>query len=216
MRGLTTENAERGGDSGMATVTKLGPSDHGRALTWEEFEKGDYEEGYQYEIIDGKLYVSPKPNCPQNRLEVWLYEALVFYKREHPEVINYATFGARVLIADDPDTTIPEPDVAAYRNFSIDTPLEDVAWDEVSPILVAEVLSADDPNKDLVRNVELYFQVPSIKEYWILDNRADASRPTLTQRRRHGKRWVVREYAFGDTFTTKLLPGFELIIDPRR
>jgi hypothetical protein len=32
----------------MATVLKIGPVDHGRPMTLEEFHASDYEEGYQY------------------------------------------------------------------------------------------------------------------------------------------------------------------------
>ena len=60
---------------------------------------------------------------------------------------------------------------------------DQVSWEDVSPILVAEVLYASDPYKDLVRNVELYLRVPSIREYWILDGRdfrrrTDPDRPS--------------------------------------
>ena len=47
----------------MSTATsdtrQLGPADHGRELTYDEFLAGDYEEGHKYELIDGRLYVSP-------------------------------------------------------------------------------------------------------------------------------------------------------------
>ena len=46
----------------MSTVqSKLGPADHGRAMTLDEFDDADYEPGYKYELIDGRLYVSPDP-----------------------------------------------------------------------------------------------------------------------------------------------------------
>jgi Uma2 family endonuclease len=200
----------------MSTVMKLGPGDHGRPMTLEEFYSGDYQEGYWYEIIDGKLYVSPLPNMPQGLLELWLYKKLDRYSDDHLEVINLVYNKTRVEVHGRPGATIPEPDIAAYHDFPLNEPLGEVQWEEVSPILVAEILSADDPDKDLVRNVELYFEVPSIKEYWIFDNRANPDQPAMTMRRRHGKRWVVRHYGFGETYTTRLLPGFELIIDPRR
>lgn len=43
----------------MTTIVKLGPADHGRPMTLEEFHAGDYQEGYQYELIDGKLIYPP-------------------------------------------------------------------------------------------------------------------------------------------------------------
>jgi hypothetical protein len=33
----------------------LGPADHGRILTAEEFESADYKPGYKYEIVHGRL-----------------------------------------------------------------------------------------------------------------------------------------------------------------
>ena len=86
----------------------------------------------------------------------------------------------------------------------------------MSPVLVIEIASEDDPAKDFVRNVRLYRQVPSIREYWILDNREDADRPTMQVHRRVGRRWRVLNLAFGETYTTRLLPGFKLLLDPHR
>jgi len=62
----------------------------------------------------------------------------------------------------------------------------------------------------------LYFQVPSIWEYWLVDGLEDAERPSLRVHRRRGKRWHIIDVAAGETYTTKLLPGFELMLDPRR
>jgi Uma2 family endonuclease len=200
----------------MATVLKIGPGDHGRAMTLEEFEAGDYQEGYQYEIIDGKLYVSPLANAPQGRLLRWIYKKLDRYSDDHPEVINYVHPAARVFVHDRTAATIPEPDLTAYRDYPVDQSLDDDRWQDVNPILVVEVLSADDPDKDLVRNVELYFEVPTIKEYWVIDSRESANRPSMRVHRRYGKRWRIIDLAYGDVYTTRLLPGFALTIDPHR
>jgi Uma2 family endonuclease len=83
-------------------------------------------------------------------------------------------------------------------------------------VLVVEVLSADDPDKDLVRNVELYLQVPTIREYWVVDHRASVSQPQLLVYRRRGRRWQrVLTVPPGGRYTTRLLPDFELLVDPR-
>jgi Uma2 family endonuclease len=200
----------------MATEVKIGPADHGRPMGFAEYLAGDYAEGYQYELIDGKLYVSPAPNPPQGRVEKWVYTKLDDYARQHPEVINFVYNKTRVHVPGRPGVTAPEPDVSAYRDFPLDLEFEELEWENLPPVLVVEVVSPGDPHKDLVRNVELYLQVPAIKEYWVLDTRPPATRPTLVVYRRRGRRWQRPiELAYGETYTTRLLPGFELLLDPR-
>jgi Uma2 family endonuclease len=184
-------------------------------MTLEEFMAARSIEGYHYELIDGKLYVSPLPNLPENRVEDWIFFKLKIYSHYHPEILNFVTNKARVFVPGRQRVTAPEPDVAAYRNYPLDLPWDSVRWQDVSPIPVVEVLSPDNPDKDLVRNVDLYLQVPSIKEYWLFDTRDNPERLRLEVRRRYGRRWRLLEFGPGDTYTTKLLPDFTLIVDPR-
>ena len=203
----------------MATVTKtkLGPADHGRPMTFAEYMAGDYEEGYKYELIDGRLYVSPLPDLPQNQIQEWINDQLKKYAWAHPEIINYVSSAARVFVPGQPGTTTPQPDQAAFHDFPVHLPRSKVDWRDVSPVLVIEILSDDDPEKDLVRNVELYLRVPSIKEYWLFDMRQDADRPSMLVYRKSGKKWrAPLRFAYGDTYTTRLLPEFVLKLDPRR
>jgi Uma2 family endonuclease len=184
-------------------------------MSLDEFLAADYEEGYQYELIDGNLYVSPEANQPENWVQAWLRRKLERYAEAHPEVINHVTGPARVFVPGRRGVTNPEPDVAAYRNYPLHRRIKDIRWQDISPLVVAEVLSAEDPDKDLVRNVELYFQVPSIKEYWVLDARDDADHPSLKVYRRHGKKWRILEFGPNDHYLTRLLPDFELVLDSR-
>jgi Uma2 family endonuclease len=192
----------------MATLLKFGPADHGRRVTDEEAEAGDYALGYKYEIIDGRLYVSPLPDVPHDWIEQSVYRILLAYADAHPHVINHVTNQARVFVPGAVRTTVPEPDIVAYRDFPHDRQPH-VHWQEVSPILVAEVLGDDSEDKDLVRNVELYLRVPSIREYWVFDIRGDAARPTLLVHRRRAGEWRTQTVAFGGVYTTRL------VIDPR-
>lgn len=184
-------------------------------MTFDEFMRADYEEGYEYELIDGELYVLPLPNAPENLVEHWIGVKLHNYSVEHSDVINYVTNKARVFVPGRPRATVPEPDQAAYHDYPLDRPWKKIRWHEESPILVVEVVSREDPYKDLVRNVKLYLQVPTIQEYWLIDPRKNPERPTFRVHRRQGKRWRVLQPAFGSVYTTKMLPGFALIIDPR-
>jgi Uma2 family endonuclease len=201
----------------MATVNVLGPADHGRWIPYDEFSRSEYAPGYSYEIIDGRLYVSPLPNFSENLVERWIDRKLSAYAERHPEVFNYVTNKARIFVRGRPGATVPEPDFAAFRDVPLDAEPEEVNWEDLTPVLVVEVLTSADPDKDLVRNVELYLQVPSIREYWVLDARRSARRPTMLVYRRRGQGWLKpRTIAYGETYTTPLLPGFELVIDPRR
>jgi Uma2 family endonuclease len=200
----------------MKTAVKIGPADHGRPFAEAEFLDNEFEPGYKYELIDGKLYVSYEPDPPENFADDWLFFKVKLYAHRHPGVINYVTNKARVIVPGRYGDTIPEPDLAAYRDFPLRLPKHHLRWEDVSPVLVSETLSRNDPAKDLIRNVNLYLRVPTIREYWILDPREDADRPALYVYRRRGARWQRPvELAYGDTYTTKLLPGFELTLDPR-
>jgi Uma2 family endonuclease len=199
----------------MATLLQLGPADHGRPLSLEEFTSGDFAEGYQYELIGGRLYVSPQPNAPEGLVERWIFLKLQHYADDHPGVINFVYGKTRVFVPGTTKVTAPEPDVAAYRDFPLHLPKRQVRWEDVSPVLVVEVLSIEDPDKDLVRNADLYLRVPSIKEYWVIDTRVDPDLPTMRVHRRHGRRWRVRNLAAGASYSTRLLPDFELTLDTR-
>jgi Uma2 family endonuclease len=203
----------------MSTVVnkQLGPLDHGRTMSFDEFISGDYCKGYQYELIHGKLYVSPLPSPQEAYVEIWISEKLKEYAKTHAAVVNFVHNKTRVFVPQSEDVTAPEPDVVVYHNFPHERMPIDLAWDEVTPILVVEVLTSNDPAKDTVRNVALYQQVPGIKEYWILDARADAAQPTMRVYRKYRGRWrAPLDLQPGDTYTTRLLPGFELIVDPSR
>lgn len=198
-------------------VKRLGPANHGRRVTDEEAYTARYKPGYKYEIIDGRLYVSPLPNPPENVLDEWLRQKFSGYMIRRPDVINYVSGKARVFLHSHEFTTSPEPDAALYSDFPKHLPFREIRWENVSPILVAEVLSEADPFKDMFRNVNLYLEVPSIREYWILNGQDDPDRPNLVVYRRRGDRWLKpRQFPYGSTYTTPLLPGFRLIVDPRR
>ncbi len=201
----------------MRTQLYLTPRDRGRPLTREEFESADSREGYHYELIDGRLAVSPLPDLPHDINRDWLARKLFAYGLLHPEIINEVKAPARIFVPDRPKVTAPEPDVAAYRDFPHHQLIAELRWQDAVPLFVAEVLSEDNADKDFERNVALYLDVPSIREYWILDPRADADRPTLTVYRKRGRRWQRPiAVAFGGTYTTPLLPDFALVVDPRQ
>ena len=200
----------------MHTRLYLTHEDQGRELSWDDFIASEFEEGYRYEMIEGRVCVSPAANVPHNAFEIWLQQMLYAYAQEHPEILQFVTPRGRVFLPDLVEgITAPEPDVACYAEFAPNPYEGEIDWRDYSPTLVVEVISADTADKDLVRNRRLYLQVPSIQEYWILDPRKGLEALTMLVYRRRGRRWAARlTVGPGETYTTAILPGFSLVLDP--
>lgn len=194
----------------MLTSVCFGPQDHGLVVSDDELQLADYRSGYKYEVISGRLYVSPAPNFEHDWIEQHIFGQLFLYAREHPNVAAYVTCHARVFVPSTDKTTAPEPDLAVYSH----SPTSD--WRDVSPLIVGEVLRGDDVDKDLFRNVELYLRVPSIQEYWVFDIRKDPKRPLLLVHRREGDHWNMLEFGPDAIYETQWLPDLKLKISPPR
>ena len=192
----------------LTTTLRFGPNDHGRAVTDEELEIADYRLGYDYEVIFGRLYVSPAPNPEHDVVEKHILFQLHQYQLQNPDIVGYVTDRARVFIASEEKTTAPEPDLAVYAKGPDDD------WRAVGPFIVGEVLRGEDIDKDLFRNVKLYLRVPSIQEYWVFDIRENPRRPTLLVHRRTRSGWDIHEVAASETYETPLLPGLKLVVSP--
>ena len=201
----------------MHTRLYLTPADHGRALSWEEFASADAQEGYRYEMIEGRVEVSPVPNLPHDIVLDRMLRALYAYSAQHDEILPYLSSHSRVFLPDPPEgITAPEPDIAGYtESFPEGTPDTEKDWRNVSPAFVVEILSEDTEEKDLDRNRRLYLQVPSIQEYCIVNPRASGNVPMMIVDPRRGRRWGARRIVLGGaTWTTPLLPGFSLVLEP--
>ena len=201
----------------MQTRLYLTPADHGRALSWDEFASADSEEGYRYEMIEGRVEVSPQPNMPHDIVLMHIMKALILYSAQHEELLPYVTGHGRVFLPDSPEgVTAPEPDIAGYtESFPEGTPIAETDWRNVSPAFVVEILSEGTEDKDLERNRRLYLRVSSIQEYWILDPREGVEGLTMLVYRRRGRRWAARiTVEPGATYTTPMLPGFSMVLDP--
>ena len=195
---------------------RLTPVWAGRDISLEDFEKAEGHEGWRYELIEGRVEVHPTPELPHEMVVAWIHERLRAYRDDHPEVINFLCTASRVFIPGRREATCPQPDLAAYRDFPFRWPREMRRWQNLNPILVVEVLSEGYHHKDLVRNVRLYKEAPSLKEYWVLNPQDAGDHPTLrVYRKRGGRSWQKPiDVPFAGTYTTPLLPEFTLIVDP--
>lgn len=192
----------------LTTVRRFGPKSHGRFVTDEELEVAEYRPGYDYEVIFGRLFVSPAPNREHDIVEKHILLQIQLYGLEHPDIVGCATDRARVFVAGVEMTTAPEPDLAVYAED-----LDD--WRDGEPFIVGEVLRGTDIDKDLFRNVELYLRVPTIQEYWVFDIREEPRRPKLWIYRRVRNDWDIQEFPPDTIYETPLLPGLKLRVSPQ-
>lgn len=165
----------------MATILKLGPRDHGKKFSDDEFKHADYAEGFHYEVIYGSLYVSQFCGVSHAIFHSDIYSILMDYELAFPEKLGYVSGKARVFVHSQSETTALAPDFSLYReriNYR-----DGHTWRDLSPFIVAEIVERGTRKKDLVRNVELYLQVPSILEYWVFDLEPKADAGMIVFRR---------------------------------
>src|SRR5262245_16284287 len=109
----------------MKTQLHLTPALHGHPIALDDFLSASSEEGYRYEIIHGRLEVSPLPGMPHEDLVYWFVETLRAYGRVRPSVIQRVMAPARVFLPEaEEGATAPEPDIACYREYPT-IPLEE-------------------------------------------------------------------------------------------
>jgi len=142
---------------------RIGPADHGRALTLEEFRDAEEEEGYRFELGRGVLEVTEVPGSRHRRVVSNLYRAIGRFDQEHPGVVEWFRGGSefRLWI----------PTLTSGRNPDLGVVLEGTPPDakgRTQPSLVAEVVSRSSRTRDYQTKREEYLDF-GILEYWIVD-----------------------------------------------
>jgi Uma2 family endonuclease len=189
----------------MATVAlRLGPADHGRMMTREEFEQADEEPGFRYELARGALEVTMTPGIP-HAFMVWLLLGRVRdYEVQRPDIILLAGGSAEFRL------WVPEmgsgrhPDVAVVVRGAVRDPR-----DHFRPALVMEVVSegAAAYERDYVAKREEYLAY-GIYEYWIVDR----FQQRVTVLIRVGDTWSETIFAAPHSAKGVVLPGFSVAV----
>jgi Uma2 family endonuclease len=189
----------------MATVTsttRIGPANHGRSMTLEEFLEAEEEDGYRYELARGVLEVTHVPNDPHG-LTVWhLLSMIAVYARERPGVIYRAGGGSEFHVW--------LPGLKSGRNPDVAVALRGTPRDwrgRRPPSLAFEVVSegSDAHERDYVTKRAEYLAF-GLREYWIVDLQTRI----VTVLVRDGDIWVEQVYRDDQQAVSQVLPGFSV------
>lgn len=177
----------------------FGPESNGILMTPDEFDRGDFDECWRYELIQGVLVVSPIPSNKETDPNEYLGYLLIGYREHHPQ-------GSAL------DATLPEQYLKTGANRRRP---DRVIWaglgrkpkkNEV-PAIITEFVSGR--KRDRERDYETKrdeFMAIGVQKYWVID-RFMRTMTVFFLNRGRVRTKVIKE---NQTYTTHLLPGFEL------
>lgn len=184
-------------------VTIVGPADHGRQMTLDEFDQAEGTSGSLYELSRGVVTVVDVPGVRHFAQVNSLNRQFRGYDITNPGRI-YAIAGGsdcKILLQDLQSER--HPDVAVYMK---PPPEDENVWAIWVPEIVVEVISPGSEKRDYEEKPEEYLQF-GISEYWVVDG----AKGEMLVHRRVGGRWrkqIVRPT--DERYQTQLLPGFAL------
>lgn len=150
------------------------------------------------EFTDGHVEVLPMPTATHQIVLTALYDLFKPYVRARSGIVLFSGLRMRVR-----DGKFRDPDLLLLRDRS-DPRNQDRFW--LGADLVIEVVSPDDPSRDLVVK-RIDYAEAEVPEYWIVDPRFE----TITVLTLAGGRYAEHGvFARGDTATSPLLDGFEV------
>ena len=148
------------------------------------------------EFTDGRVQELPMPTFTHQAVVLALYRQLYDFLVPRGGVVMVAALRLRVR-----EGKFREPDLLLLRDRS-DARCQDRYW--LGADLVIEVVSPDDPDRDLVEKRTDYAEA-GIPEYWIVDPRDE----TITVLAMEGDAYSgLGVFAAGDAAKSRVLEGF--------
>jgi Uma2 family endonuclease len=188
------------------TAIRIGPKDHGRHMSLEDFNLAEGQGGYLYELSRGVITVMDVPH-PRHLVQVEaIRDQFAAYKLAHRGRIYVIASGSecKMLIADLESER--HPDLTIYTTPS---PRGKDVWVKWIPVLVIEVISPGSEYRDYEEKREEYFRF-GVREYWIFN----ADKEELLVLRRSAEGWTERTLRPPKIYRTRLFPGLEFDCAP--
>jgi len=194
----------------MALATRTVPFTQETA-TWPppqgEWTYEDYlrlpSDGWQYQVIHGRLFMVPAPAPMHQQIVIRLGAALFSFLRQHP---LGAVFPAPtdVLVPGKAEPVQPDLVFVAAERAHIVTQRAV----EGAPDLAVEVLSPSNWLDDRRVKFTLYAEI-GVHEYWIVDPQERTIEVFALQERRYA---LVNRFGPDEILRSDLLPGFEVAV----
>jgi Uma2 family endonuclease len=185
---------------GLTQIT-VGPQDHGKRMSLEDFDHAQGREGHLYELSRGVITVTDVPNYKHLAQIHLIRRTLYVYSIANPGRINAIASGSDCKVLLWELRSERHPDLAIYQTTAPD---DEEIWSTWIPELVIEVVSPGSETRDYDQKPEEYLAF-GVMEYWIVD----AAKEEVLAMRRSGGKWAKRVLKPGEKYKTRLLPGFE-------
>jgi len=166
-------------------------------MTPREFDRAEFEEGWRYELINGRLIVSPIPLENERDPNEELGHLLRIYWEHHPDLLNGTLFEQTVKVFNDRRRA----DRVIWAGLGRQPKKGE------TPTIIVEFVSAGKRarQRDYEEKREEYLAI-GVQEYWIIDR----FERTLTVFKKPGKSFQRRVIKEKQIYSTDLLPGFEV------
>jgi Uma2 family endonuclease len=189
----------------MSTALKtcIGPDDHGRTMTLEEFHEAEADERYLYELGRGVLVVTEVPDFPHFVFVDALHTRITEHRLANPGTIQHVLHGSDCRVVVERLESDRHPDLAVYTSKP---PRRDrKLWSLWAPSLLVEVISPGSRLRDLGEKPEEYL-VFGVTEYWVVDPEEEA----FVVHVREGDEWRTTTFAPPRTVASTALPGLTI------
>ena len=170
-------------------------------LTYEDYRKTPDDQ--RYELLDGALVVLPTPNTAHQK-------ALFRIARLVEDFVLERGLGGVFIAPTDvvlSDTNVVQPDVIFVSKERMSVVGD--ANIQGAPDLVIEIVSPNNPERDLVRKRDIYAR-NGVGEYWIVDPEARSIRVMTLEGSTYS---IIGEYGAGDKLTSPTLKGLGLEVE---
>ena len=162
---------------------------------------------YHYELLDGKIYMTPPAGGPHSVAQGNLFGSLHRFVQDNKLGRVYGSSAGYRLPS---EKDVVEPDIAFVSNerHAAMPPMVQGQFLRVVPDLIIEVLSPSHEKNDLIRKRAVY-ETNGVREYWIVDPPERQVRQLVLEEGRFHDQPIVE---FGGSVESRVLPGFRIAV----